>query len=120
MATREPILTLDDLRISYPGPRESGLRGKRLELRAVDGVSAQVEEGRTLGLVGESGCGKSTIAQGILRLVPAVAGRVIFRGRDVFAMEHRELRAFRREAQIVFQDPYSSLHPAKARRQDPG
>jgi oligopeptide/dipeptide ABC transporter ATP-binding protein len=109
----DAILTLDNLRISYPGPREPGLRGKRLHVRAVDGVSVEVVEGQTLALVGESGCGKSTIAQGILRLVPVESGRVLFRGHDVLTMDDRELRKFRRETQIVFQDPYSSLHPRK-------
>jgi oligopeptide/dipeptide ABC transporter ATP-binding protein len=114
MARGDAILTTEDLRIYYTGPRAGGLLGgKHLPVRAVDGVSLEVKEGQSLGLVGESGCGKSTIGFGILRLVASTSGRVVFDGSDVFSLEGRELRAFRRQAQIVFQDPYSSLHPRK-------
>jgi oligopeptide/dipeptide ABC transporter ATP-binding protein len=78
---------------------------------AVDGISFTIRRGETLGLVGESGCGKTTVARTILRLIPATGGRVVFDGRDVFALDKGELARLRRDAQIIFQDPFSSLDP---------
>jgi oligopeptide/dipeptide ABC transporter ATP-binding protein len=78
---------------------------------AVDGVSFAIRRGETLGLVGESGCGKTTLARTILRLIPATGGRVTFDGRDVFALESHKLKRLRRDMQIIFQDPFSSLDP---------
>ena len=88
-----------------------GLFGGREVLKAVDGVDLTIHRGQTVGLVGESGCGKTTIGRTLLRLVPATAGEVIFDGLDVFTLGRNKMRALRRRMQIIFQDPVSSLNP---------
>src|SRR6266542_5627675 len=89
----------------------SRARGGGSLLRAVDDVDLSIAAGETLGLVGESGCGKTTIGRLILRLLPVTAGRIVFDGVDVTGLPERRLRDFRRAVQVVFQDPYSSLNP---------
>jgi len=92
--------------------REFPVQGAAKEVvRAVDDVSFSVYEGEALGLVGESGSGKSTTARCMLRLIEPTSGSVLYRGRNILRMGKRDLKAFRREAQLVFQDPYSSLDP---------
>ena len=106
----EPLLSVRDLSKHYA--RKSGLFGEaKTPVRAVDGVSFDVNPGETLGLVGESGCGKTTTGRAILRLIEPTAGQVRFDGADVLALKSAELRRLRRKMQIIFQDPFSSLNP---------
>ncbi len=106
----EPLLSAQGLVKHYP--LRAGLLSKRSgAVRAVDGVSFEVARGETLGLVGESGCGKTTVARLVLRLEPPSAGGIRFDGADLLALSPAALRAKRRELQIVFQDPMSSLNP---------
>ena len=104
------LLVVQDLKKYFP-VRSGFLQKVTAWVKAVDGVSFTVREGETLGLVGESGCGKTTIGRTILRLTPNSGGSVFFDGEDVFARKGAELKALRRNMQIVFQDPYSSLDP---------
>jgi len=107
----EPILQVEDLVKHFPVQVGVLLRRTVGHVRAVDGVSFDLRRGETLGVVGESGCGKSTLAQVLMRLEPPTAGRVRFRGEDIFAKRGRALRALRRSVQMVLQDPYTSLNP---------
>ena len=103
---------LDVRRLSKHYTQRTGWpRAEERVTRAVDDVSFQVFPGETFGLVGESGCGKTTTARCILNLIPATAGEVLFERRDVLKLGRREMQALRRDMQIVFQDPYSSLDP---------
>ncbi|MEO8447783.1 MAG: oligopeptide/dipeptide ABC transporter ATP-binding protein [bacterium] len=93
-------------------PIKKGLFSKTVGyVKAVDDVSFTIKKGETLGLVGESGCGKTTVGRSILRLVEPTAGQVLFEGKDITAMSQSELKQYRKQMQIIFQDPYSSLNP---------
>ncbi|MBI1777182.1 MAG: ATP-binding cassette domain-containing protein [Proteobacteria bacterium] len=105
-----PILVVADLVKRFELPR-SGLRGPRPVVHAVDGVSFAIGRGETLGLVGESGCGKSTIARLITRLVDTTSGRIELDGEDITHVTRARMRPRRRKLQMVFQDPYASLNP---------
>ena len=106
----EDLLVVQDL-VKYFPIKKGLLQRVQSQVRAVDGVSFTVKPGETLGLVGESGCGKTTVGRTILRLIPATGGRVSFDGREVFDLGRRELKQLRRDVQIIFQDPFSSLDP---------
>ncbi len=106
----EPILSVRDLTVHFP-IRSGLLQRVTGHVKAVDGVTFDVCEGRTLGLVGESGCGKTTTGRAILRLVEPTAGSVQFQGQDFLALRGEALRRVRKDIQIIFQDPYSSLNP---------
>ncbi|MEV4438264.1 ABC transporter ATP-binding protein [Streptomyces sp. NPDC049577] len=105
-ATAEPLLSVRDVTMTFPGRR-----GRSAPVRAVDGVSFDVAAGETLGLVGESGCGKSTTGRMIVRLLEPTAGSISYDGRDISHLGQRRLKPLRRELQMVFQDPHSSLNP---------
>ena len=107
---KEPVLTIKNLKTYFPikGGFFGGITG---QVKAVDNVSFDVYPGETLGLVGESGCGKTTIGRTIIRLEEPTSGEMLYKGKDIAKMNAKELRAFRKEVQIIFQDPYSSLNP---------
>jgi len=106
-----PLLEVHGLKKYFPVT--DALGRVRAEVKAVDDVSFRIAAGETYGLVGESGCGKSTTGRALLRLIEPTAGAVIFEGRDLNGLSRRDLREVRRHLQMVFQDPYSSLNPRK-------
>ena len=106
----DTLLTIDDLQVHFP--IKKGLLSRTIGyVYAVDGVSFALDKGETLGLVGESGCGKTTTGLALLRLIEPTGGQVMFQGKDISKMTKAELRALKRQIQIIFQDPYSSLNP---------
>jgi len=112
-ANRAPVLEVTDLKKHFPVRK--GLLARQVgTVYAVDGVTFSIREGETLGLVGESGCGKSTAGRTVLRLLEPTAGTVRIDGEDITRLSKSELRPFRRQMQIIFQDPFSSLNPRKS------
>ncbi len=105
-----PLLSLENVYKFFP-VRKSFFSTETLRVTAIDGVSIEVPPGKTVGLVGESGCGKTTLGRVAIRLLSPDAGRVIFEGRDITALSGEDLRRTRKKMQIIFQDPYSSLNP---------
>ena len=112
MTERQPLLKVEHLSKEFPaGSGAFGGRFSKRVVSAVNDVSFEIYPGETFGLVGESGCGKSTTGRTIMRLSAPTAGKVFFEGRDVSAMNKHELKDMRREMQFIFQDPYASLNP---------
>jgi oligopeptide/dipeptide ABC transporter ATP-binding protein len=109
----DELLVVEDLKKHFPVTRGIIFQKEIASVKAVDGVSFTVREGETVGVVGESGCGKSTMARCVMKLLESTAGRVIFRGRDITRLSRAEMRPFRREMMMIFQDPYASLNPRK-------
>lgn len=108
--SQKPILKVQNLKTWYP--LKKGVFGRTYDyIKSVDDVSFDVYPGETLGLVGESGCGKTTLGRSILRLVEPTSGKIIFDGKDITLLNNSELREYRKQVQIIFQDPYSSLNP---------
>jgi oligopeptide transport system ATP-binding protein len=109
---REPLISVDGLKTYYP--IKKGILSRTVgHIKAVDGVSFSIFEGETLGLVGESGCGKSTIGRSIVRLENPTEGKIIFQGDDITGLSNKQMSDYRSNLQIIFQDPFSSLNPRK-------
>ncbi|MBM7582748.1 oligopeptide transport system ATP-binding protein [Caldicoprobacter guelmensis] len=107
---KEVLIEVRDLKKYFP-VRGSLIGGKKQVLKAVDGVTFSIYKGETLGLVGESGCGKTTVGRTILKLYSPTDGRIIFNGNDITDLNDRQMRPYRKKMQIIFQDPYASLNP---------
>ena len=106
-----PLVEVEDLKVWFPIRSGIVLDRHVGDVKAVDGVSLTIRRGETLGLVGESGCGKSTVGRALLRLYEPTAGRIVVNGRDITTLPEKELRPLRRTMQMIFQDPYASLNP---------
>ena len=110
---RTPFLQVTDLKMHFP-VRRGFFQRTVASVKAVDGVSFSVEEGKTFGRVGESGCGKTTTGRCILRMYEPTSGSIVYNGKDITRLSRKEIRPFRHEIQVIFQDPYGSLDPRQS------
>jgi peptide/nickel transport system ATP-binding protein len=111
--TGSELLIVDDVKKHFPVTRGIVFQKQIASVKAVDGVSFTLQQGETLGIVGESGCGKSTLARCIMRLLDPTGGRIVFEGRDITSLSRAQMRPVRREMMMIFQDPYASLNARK-------
>src|ERR671939_585112 len=109
----DELLVVENLKKHFPVTRGIIFQKQIAAVKAVDGVSFTVREGETLGVVGESGCGKSTMARCVMKLLDPTDGRIVFDGRDITRLSRADMRPLRREMMMIFQDPYASLNPRK-------
>jgi len=110
--SHETIMKVDDLKVYFNVTKRDAMPWTKPDkLKAVDGVSFELKAGETLGIVGESGCGKSTLARAVIRMIPSESGDVMWLGQDLMALDSKEMRARRKEVQMIFQDPLASLDP---------
>jgi ABC-type oligopeptide transport system ATPase subunit len=107
----EPLFSVEQLSVALPDPKRRSLLGRRPKVEILRGLTFQIEEGSVLGIVGESGSGKSTLGRTLVRLLEPAAGKIRFAGRDISHLEEAALRPLRRDLQVIFQDPLSSLNP---------
>ena len=117
MEDRKVILKIEHLCKDFDIKAKS-FTGKALKLHALSDISLDIYEGETLGIIGESGCGKSTFGKTLIQLHKATSGSVEYNGRDIFSLQGKELKDLKRDIQMVFQDPYSSLDPRKTDGED--
>lgn len=113
MQEKESIIQVRDLKKYYPLPKETIFQREREVVKAVDGVSFDVQKGETFGIVGESGSGKSTVARLVNLLIKPTEGSVTYKGQDIVALDKKERKEFRKEVQMVFQSPYGTLDPRR-------
>jgi len=106
-----PLLSVRNLQKHFPTSRNVGFRKEKLQVKAVDGISFDLMKGETLGLVGESGCGKTTAGRTILKLIEPTAGEIVFDGKDITKLRPGLMTPLRAQMQIIFQDPFSALNP---------
>ena len=117
---KTPLVEVEHLKVFFPIKQGVLLEREVARVHAVNDVTLSIAEGETVGLVGESGCGKSTISRAIMRLIDATDGSIRFRGEDITKAARRQMAPLRREMQMVFQDPFASLNPRKTVRQTVG
>lgn len=106
-----PLLSVKNLQKYFPTSKNIGLRKQKLQVKAVDGISFDLMKGETLGLVGESGCGKTTAGRTILKLIEPTAGEILFEGKNITKLRPGLMTPLRAQMQIIFQDPFSALNP---------
>ena len=111
----EPILKLEGLKKHFNTTTGGAFNKQKAVLKAVDGIDLEIAPGETIGLVGESGCGKTTAGRTILKLYEPTEGKIIFEGEDISKLSQSKMKPYRRQMQMIFQDPYASLNPRQTK-----